>query len=434
MTSVGTLTAPRCGAVVVMSDLVVLARQHRLLAEIRERDLTLLVVVGPDTRMDQLRAHMANPNHPLAHIQELKQVPDASVDTVLSAVQDWVRNYVIKASLCCGEVFVDPAGVLAEALALPGPGSWAARVCRDKIMQRTILDAYSPRWRAIAPHERVTAQAQSYPAVLKPAGRMYSSGVRRVECADELKTALDSYCPAESALIEEFIHGPEFSVEALVHDGTIVWSGITAKSTNENDSRYFTEIGHVSPAQGLAPGDEIELLRTNSEILAALRIGYGITHAEFRLSEGRAVLMEVAARLPGDAITMLWHLATGQPLEPAIVDLALGVKPSYPAPTRRAQQYFVNHPHGRLKDVTFAADVPVSWPQLSGQWPAVVPTAPDDASRAVAVLVAREPGAVLAEQRDSGDRSVSVVGDFPLDMDPVTVAKSWCDALELSLE
>jgi hypothetical protein len=236
-----------------MSDLVVLSRQSRLIEEILSRELVPLVLVGPDTPMERLRAHMADPAHPLSSMSEVLQVPDSAVDTVLGAVRPWLRDYDVRASMCCGEVFVDPAGALGELLGLPGPGGWASRVCRDKIMQRTALDAFGPRWRAVAPWERETAEPPSYPAVVKPAGRMYSSGVRRVDSPEQLRLALREYGPQEHVLLEDLVEGPEFSVEALVYDGTVLWQGITAKRTNEDGGRFFTEMGHVSPAPGLRP-------------------------------------------------------------------------------------------------------------------------------------------------------------------------------------
>ncbi|MEW1655437.1 MULTISPECIES: ATP-grasp domain-containing protein [unclassified Streptomyces] len=425
--------AVRRPAVIVMSDLVVLARQSRLIEEIVARDLVPLVLVGPDTPMDRLRAHMADPTHPLSVLSELVQVPDPAVDTVLCAVQDWVREYEVKASVCCGEVFVDPAGALNDLLRLPGPGGWASRVCRDKIMQRTALDAFSPRWRAVAPAERSRAEPPGYPAVVKPAGRMYSSGVRRVDDAGQLRAALQEYGPEEFVLLEELVEGPEFSVEALVYDGAVLWSGITAKRTNEDGGHFFTELGHTCPAPGLTAAEESALTRANAGVLAAVGLRHGITHAEFRLSGGRAVLMEVAARLPGDAITMLWHLATGAPLEPAIVDLALGAKPDYPEPVRRAAQRYLDHESGTLSEVRTAPGGPdVSWIPCDGRWPATEATGADAPARHTAVLVTRAVGELLGEQVDSVARAVSVVGDAPLTADIDAPGRQWASSVRVT--
>ncbi|MGW4158335.1 ATP-grasp domain-containing protein [Streptomyces sp. NPDC004788] len=422
----------RTPAVIVMSDLAALARQHRLITDIAQRGLAPLVIVGPTTDLAALTAFIEDDTHPLSRIEAVRKLPDAAISGVLASVQDWIADFDVRGVICSGEVFVDPAGVLSEALGLPGPGAWAARVCRDKVMQRVILREHGPSWRAFAPHERDSAHSDVYPCVVKPAGRMFSSGVVRVSDDAELRSALGAYEPDETILVEELVTGPEFSVEALVHDGEVVWSGVTAKLTNEGNSRYFTEIGHTSPAKvPLAQSDA--LAAANSAILKALRFGSGITHAEFRLRDGQPVLMEIAARLPGDAITMMWHLATGLPLEPAMVDLALGVKPEYPAPVRRAAQRFVEHRPGRLMDVRFEGQT-VSWIADDGFWPTVTPSDAQAPARCASVMVGLRRGAGLGTLNDSYGRSASVVVDLPWEADPESEVGACADRVELVIE
>jgi len=422
-------------ALIVMSDLAALARQHHLITDIAGRGLAPLVIVGTSTDLPKLSGFIEREGHPLSRIAAVRKLPDAAIDTVLSCVQDWITDYDVRGVICSGEVFVDPAGVLAEALGLPGPGTWAARVCRDKVMQRVVLRDHGPAWRAFAPHERESAAAEAYPSVVKPAGRMFSSGVVRVENDAELRAALAEYGPDESILVEELVTGPEFSVEALVHRGEVVWSGVTGKITNEDEGRYFTEIGHTSPADLPLPQADA-LVAANAAILRALRFDSGITHAEFRLRDGQPVLMEIAARLPGDAIMVLWYLATGKMLEPAMVDLALGIRPDQPAPTRRAVQRFVDHRPGRLQDVRYADDaVPVSWTGEDGYWPTVTPAAePDAPPRCHAVMIGLPRGAALGPLHESNGRSASVVVDLPWSADPDTEVRAFTEQVELVIE
>src|SRR5215204_3508591 len=170
-----------------MSDLAALARQHHLIADIAERGLAPLVIVGPVSDLARLTGHIEDSAHPLSRIAAVRQVPEAAIDGVLSAVQDWITDFDVRGVICSGEVFVDAAAVLAEALALPSPGTWAARVCRDKVMQRVVLRDHGPSWRAFAPHERDSVASDTYPCVIKPAGRMFSSGVFRVADDVELR-------------------------------------------------------------------------------------------------------------------------------------------------------------------------------------------------------------------------------------------------------
>ena len=242
---------------------------------------------------------------------------------------------------------------------------------------------------------------------------MSSSGVRRIDSQQDLDEALPDYPEHETLLIEELVEAPEFSVESLVHNGEVVWAGVTAKRTNEDGTDSFTEMGHVSPAAGLSAQDERALLDANRTLLERLRFGSGMAHAEFRAKDGVVTLMEIAARPPGDAITILWHLATGQPIEPALVDLALGIRPPARAVRRRAEQIYLDHPQGTLTGVE-GGPTPVFWVSSSRQWPRVEPAGSDGPARACAVVATREPGDLLGAIRSSADRSASVIVDYPL--------------------
>ena len=83
------------------------------------------------------------------------------------------------------------------------------------------------------------------------------------------------------------------------------------------------------PAAGLGDRDRSALVSASRAVLAALEFRDGISHAEFRLRSGeRPVLMEIAARVPGDGITVLLS-RHGTPLEPVLLDIALGRPVAY---------------------------------------------------------------------------------------------------------
>ncbi|WP_405587769.1 MFS transporter [Streptomyces sp. NBC_01190] len=406
----------RAPALLILTDLAAVARHMGLVEEARRRHLAPLLVFGPATPPDEL-AHHRRAGHPAAAAPDAAHIDDYGVDATLAALGPLLDRYALRGVLACGESFVETAGVLAERFGLPGPGAEAARICRDKNRQRRAAPFLAPRWTELtadtAPDEEFW---HTFPAVLKPTGRMCSSGVQHIADLSALRRHLPDYPADEALLLEERISGPEFSVESLVHEGRIVWAGITAKRTNEHDTRFFTETGHMSPAADLDPRDERALLSANTDLLAAVGFGSGITHAEYRLAGDRVVLMEIAARLPGDAITRLWHLALGTPLEPAVVDLALGRRPTVGRPVRRAEQLYLDHTHGVLGDVE-APGVPVSWVEDDANWPSVQPAGPDAAARTCAVVVTRRRGDLLGEATDSMGRSVSVVTDAPLPED-----------------
>ncbi|GAB3878870.1 hypothetical protein GCM10027612_03750 [Microbispora bryophytorum subsp. camponoti] len=258
-----------------------------------------------------------------------------------------------------------------------------------------------------------TAADVSFPAVVKPASRHSSSGVETVRDPAELRAQLDAYLPHETVLVEEKVAGQEFSVESLVQDGRIVFASVTRKETTESGTRTFVELSHSVPNE-LDGVNEI-ILDANRRMLERLAFGCGIAHAEWRVDDtGRAYLMEVAARTPGDGLSILYSLATGAPMEPELIRIALGEPAAYPAPRRYARQVYLEHEPGQLGDVT------VDWPGISpvwvgegGLWPEVAPAASDDPPTLRAVLVLKDRGAQLGPLHSSDDRAVTFLIDAP---------------------
>lgn len=109
----------------------------------------------------------------------------------------------------------------------------------------------------------------TFPVVVKPIGRFSSLGVRQVHDPGRLAGILSGYPPDEVLLVEERVAGPEFSVESLVQEAAIIWTGITAKQTNEFGGAFFTEMSHTCPAEpgDLDGRDERALREANAEVL-----------------------------------------------------------------------------------------------------------------------------------------------------------------------
>lgn len=414
-------------AVLLFGGLSVVARHAGVIEEARARDLeVLLISSGGDAEERRFRARRAVPGHPFGLVDGWAFLAKPRPDHVLSVVGGCFGGHHIVAALSCGEVFVEPCGVVADLLGLAGPGLRASRVCRNKQLQRAYLADWSPRSAYVAPEARSRAArlAPGFPCVLKPVGRMSSSGVRRADDPVQLGALVAAAPPGEGLLVEELVDGAEFSVEALVRDGRVVWENVTAKLTNEAGGVFFTELGHVVPAAGLGDRDRSALVSASRAVLAALEFRDGISHAEFRLRSGeRPVLMEIAARVPGDGITVLLELATGTSLEPVLLDIALGRPVAYAEPRRRAVHRYLPLEEGVLEEVEAAPGVEAAWIAHSDRWPVPRPVAAGAPARTAAVLVTQPRGSRLGRLRDSDARAVSVMVDLPLG-EPVEPAVS----------
>jgi ATP-grasp domain len=411
--------SPKPDAFVLTGAFWVVVRDPVYLAELSRRGLKILLITAARWRTAALEC-VNDPGHPASAIAEVGFVA-GGVDTegsftpgVIAVAQGWRERYDVVGLYAVGETMVEPTGLLADAFGLPSPGLRASRACRSKYLQRFYLPELSPALVVLpaGAHDTADLDAIGFPAVVKPSGRHSSLGVEAVRDRAELDTALTTFPEHETVLVERQVTGPEFSVESLVQDGKIVFASVTHKVTTESHARTFVELTHTIPC-GQSDAEET-LLRANERVLDRLAFENGITHTEFRIDEhGRPILMEIAARTPGDGIMTLYRLATGVALEPEIIRVALGQPAAYPAPRRYARQVYLEHEPGVLTDVTVDwPDVEPTWIGPAGLWPELT-AAPADPPTLRAVLVIKSRGHTLGPLRSSNDRAVTFFIDAP---------------------
>ncbi|WP_432157460.1 ATP-grasp domain-containing protein [Streptomyces sp. bgisy153] len=254
------------------------------------------------------------------------------------------------------EHYVQLAADAAAALGLPGIDPDGVAPLRHKHRMRRALDAAGldqPGHRAVScERSAAAAYAELGPVcVVKPVDQSGSLDVRKVRSAREAREAFRGARRSGRAggtrgtglvLVEEYVEGPEYSVEGYVEDGRVHVLGITEKLLGAEP--HFVEVGHIVPAQLTAcPARRIESYITR--VLAAVGLRIGPFHAEVRMSGRGPLLMEVAARLPGDRIPDLLRLARGHDLYEIMLRCYLGVPNPEPAAprgsTRAGIRYFL---------------------------------------------------------------------------------------------
>ncbi|MFJ9343373.1 acetyl-CoA carboxylase biotin carboxylase subunit family protein [Streptomyces sp. NPDC101733] len=398
----------------------VVCRNPRYLEELAARGLKILLIT-PESYREAAQSARKDPEHPASLIEDIAYV-DGSLDLdgsftpgFVAAARAWRGRYDVRGAYAVGETLVEQTGLLCDALGLPGPGLRATRVCRSKYLQRWYLEEFGPACLVLPPGSREEADlaALEYPVVAKPATRHSSSGVVAAEDAAALRALLEEYPAHETVMVEGKVTGQEYSVESLVQHGELLFTSVTRKETTESGDRTFVELAHSVPDTD--PGAAAVLSAANARMLELLDFRDGIAHAEFRLgADGRPYLMEVAARTPGDGLTALYHLATGRPLEPEIIRIALGESASYPAPRRLTRQVYLEHEAGVLADVTLDwPGVRPLWVGEAAMWPEWEPGAAEDPPALRALLVLKEAGARLEPLASSDDRAVTFLIDAP---------------------
>ncbi|WP_439679305.1 ATP-grasp domain-containing protein [Embleya sp. MST-111070] len=413
-------SADRPQAFILTGSFPVIRRNPLYLTELSGRGLKILVITAESYRAQATEA-MADTSNPAALITEIAYVTGdftvqgAFVAGAIARTSAWREAYTIVGAYAVGDYLAEPTGLLADGLGVRSPGLRASRACRSKYLQRWYAPDLGPASLTIpaGERERVDLDAVRFPAVVKPASRASSSGVETVADPAGLRAKLATYPDHEVVLVEEKVSGPEFSVESLIQDGEVVFASVTDKVTTDSHAHTFVEMAHSVPS---VREDLREVLLTaNRELVAALAFEHGIAHSEWRVGDdGRPRLMEVAARTPGDGLLTLYQLATGRPLEPEILRVALGEPANYPQPHRYTRQVYLEHRPGTLEDVVLDwPDVRPEWIGASGVWPDIKPGGPGEEPTLRAVLVLRERGASLTPLADSDDRSVTFFIDAP---------------------
>lgn len=164
-----------------------------------------------------------------------------------------------------------------------------------------------------------------FPFIVKPSDNSGSRGITLVENSHE---AMDAYAYAKEntldgiVLIEEYMTGPEVSVEVFVNDKIPCVVQVTDKITT--GAPHFVEMGHTQPSK--LDKEILEDIR-NVAINAtnALGIDKGPAHVEIKVTDEGAKIVELGARLGGDYIaTDLVPLSTGFDMVEATVLCAIG--------------------------------------------------------------------------------------------------------------
>ncbi|GHF48517.1 hypothetical protein GCM10010218_32500 [Streptomyces mashuensis] len=238
------------------------------------------------------------------------------------------------------EFYVPAVARLCRALGLPGLDPARVDLVRHKARMREAVAAAGvagPRFAAVDDVAETGAACAhvGFPAVVKPVESSGSIHVTRVEDVAAARAAVAAIRAEDEldlgrelnhqAIIEQYVPGDEYSADGYVLDGRVVVAAVTRKLLGPEP--WFVELGHLTPAV-LDPAVRTLVDDHTSAVARAVGITSGPFHCEFRLDAGRPVLMEIAARLPGDRIVDLVELATGVALPRVALAAATGRDPA----------------------------------------------------------------------------------------------------------
>jgi len=266
---------------------------------------------------------------------EFLQADIADHTEVAGVASEYARSRPVHGVFTCGTDFSYTVAVTAARLGLPGMPPEVALRASDKELMRDCFQREgitSPRHRALpdlSESARSAAVAElGFPLVVKPVDNMGARGIRLVHDKKQLEAAVH-LAAAQSrtgrVILEQLIDGPEYSIDALVFDGRIVIVGVADRHIFFPP--FFVEMGHTIPT-AISGSAYTTLIHGFRAAVRALGIEYGAAKGDVFLSNGEAVVGEIAARLSGGYMSG-WTFPAAAQFEPveAAMELALGLRP-----------------------------------------------------------------------------------------------------------
>ena len=221
---------------------------------------------------------------------------------------------------------------VAEKMNLVGNSIACAAVSTDKHLMRQCFKKNgdpSPMSLLVKSMDDLENVCLEYPIIVKPLDRSGSRGVTMLMNSDGLEEAIENAKGQgfkKYALIEEFVHGNEYSVEFISWKGNHHYITTTKKYTSGEPN--FIETAHLEPS-GLDLDTERRVVKVIYHALTSLGIKNGASHSEVKISDkGEISIIEIGGRMGGDCIgSNLVKLSTGFDFVNAVIDVALGIEP-----------------------------------------------------------------------------------------------------------
>ncbi|MBC6721256.1 ATP-grasp domain-containing protein [Treponema sp. Marseille-Q4130] len=169
-----------------------------------------------------------------------------------------------------------------------------------------------------------------FPCVVKPVDNMGGRGCRMIRSEDETEDALQTALASsrtENAILEEYMSGDEYSIDALIYDGTMTITGFADRHIFFPP--YFIETGHTMPT-AISDAKKNELIAVFALAAKALGLSCGAAKADIKYTEKGPMIGEVAARLSGGFMSgWTYPYASHCNLTEQALLIACGKKPSF---------------------------------------------------------------------------------------------------------
>ncbi|MBN1171169.1 MAG: ATP-grasp domain-containing protein [Micromonosporaceae bacterium] len=294
------------------------------------------------------------------------------IDRLLPLVRALHTTYPFQTAISLFELGLLPAARINEALGLYGDSVATVQLLLDKWQMRRHLAerGISPVACAVgrtAQDVRNFVQAHGLPVIIKPVRESGSLAVFCIRDQTDVDAAADRFRSLDGSfeakdlsftdsfddfLMEEYLDGPEISVETLTFDGRHVVVAMTDKECGGPGG--FVEIGHSQPSR-CSPETLREVTQLVTDFLDAVGLRHGPGHTEVKLTSRGPRIVESHNRVGGDRINELAEVVYGVDMERYALASGFGVlEPltASPDPRGGAAIRFLTPEPGQVVEVT----------------------------------------------------------------------------------
>jgi biotin carboxylase len=240
-----------------------------------------------------------------------------TLEQVTNTVTYLARSRHFDRLVALDEFDMETIAHLREHMHVPGMGRTTTSHFRDKLAMRFEAQrtgALVPEFIPVLNYDdlRTYMADVAGPWVLKPRAEASAIGIRKIHDPEQLWRSLDELGDRQSFyLLERFVPGDIFHVDAITNDRQVVF---TAVSQYGKPPMQVMHEGGVFTTRVIDRNstDARELAAMNAQLVPAMGLVRGVTHAEYiRATDGRFYFLEVAARVGGAFIADVVEQATG---------------------------------------------------------------------------------------------------------------------------
>jgi biotin carboxylase len=243
----------------------------------------------------------------LGHLDRFELVDIIDVASIVAKGRDFGIDLIYSVG---SDLAMPSVATAARELGLPSfVSTETAALLHDKVCMRRLLADHglSPvAYRAVR-NDGDLGTWDVFPAMIKPTDSQGQRGVMFAKTPKELQTGLQTalqFSASQTAVVEEFLEGPEISVNAFVSNGELVCSFVSDRVVLE---RYpgGIPLGHVLPSRHCTGSLLTETRALVAQCLMALGIRNGPVYFQLKLTSRGPKVVEITPRLDG---CHLWRL------------------------------------------------------------------------------------------------------------------------------